>query len=406
MLSLSSPAIYTLELTSACNNHCPDCSNPFSKEQPSVALSRGEWIQLLEQIGPEATRIRLTGGEPTLHPDFLEILETAAANHAAVSIFTNGRWRKPRELIQQVRNLPMVAGFLVSLHGATVESHESFTRTPGSFVETLANIQMAMDQGVRVALSVVLNRYNLGEIEAIGELAERLGVEHVAFNRFIGPPQSKYNLNPEETRQAFQKIRRLSALGASVEHSICIPQCFISNRSEQCLAGIAAICIDPWGNLRPCLYSKTIVGTVRDGKLIESWRGSALRAWRELIPPGCRQCLKSEVCAGGCRAAGEYQPDSGDQLYQAPIEQEAEEERIVELPAAACPIPAYHLYQEEFGYALLGEGHLIPVKPDAMAVLTACNGENSFADLFAHFSQAEMELLGELWEAGMLDIAA
>jgi len=342
----------------------------------------------------------LTGGEPTLHPQFIPILETAAAYHAAVTIFTNGRWREPPSLISHIKHQPNVAGLLISLHGANAQSHQAFNQTPNSFAETTTNIRLALDQGVRVALSVVLNQYNLAEIEAICELGLNWGVDHIAFNRFIGPPHSEYALSPDQMVQGVRIIESLAAQNIPVLHSLCLPQCFAANTSEQCLAGIASICIDPWGNLRPCLYSKIILGSLMESSLDALWHSAALKQWRQNAPAGCQQCTQSETCFGGCRAAGEGQPNLYDPLYRGPIDEL--EERTIELPASIRPIPAYHLLEETFGYALLGYNKLLAVSPESLPVLQACDGIHTFADLSELFSLPEMELLGELWDSGLL----
>lgn len=400
MLALSRPVIYTLELTPACNNLCPECSNSFTTRRTALCWSQTEWIALLQEIGPDAVRIRLTGGEPTLHPHFIPILETAAAYHAAVTIFTNGRWHDPLHLVNQIKRQSNIAGLLISLHGASAQSHQAFTLTPNSFAETTANIRLAIDQGLRVALSVVLNQDNQDEIEAICELGLQWGVDHIAFNRFMGPPQSPYSLNSDQMMRAVKIIGDLAAQDIPVIHSLCLPQCFAANMSEQCLAGIASICIDPWGNLRPCLYSNKILGSLQEHSLEDLWRGAALRQWREQAPAGCQQCSESEICFGGCRAAGELQHNRYDPLYREPID--VVEERTIELPASLRPIPICNIIEEPFGYALLGNNRFIAISPESLPVLQACDGINSFADLCALFSQPELELLGELWDSGML----
>jgi hypothetical protein len=61
--------------------------------------------------------------------------------------------------------------------------------------------------------------------------------------------------------------------------------------------------------------------------------------------------------------------------------------------------------QEPFGYVLLGQGQVMPVRPEARAVVEACTGEWTFAQLASRFGEAGLDLLGELWAAGMLELA-
>ncbi len=73
------PAIYALELTATCNNHCQGCSNIYATDRALPPMSASTWEAWLATFAPEAVRIRLTGGEPTLHPEFFRILQAATA---------------------------------------------------------------------------------------------------------------------------------------------------------------------------------------------------------------------------------------------------------------------------------------------------------------------------------------
>ena len=116
---LSWPAVYALELTPACNNACIGCSNVYQQHRLDAPTPAKQWEEWLAQFGPEATRFRLTGGEPTLHPEFLRIVRATLAYDAHVTVFTNGRWAEPAALVAALVGQANFMGFLVSLHGAT-----------------------------------------------------------------------------------------------------------------------------------------------------------------------------------------------------------------------------------------------------------------------------------------------
>ena len=215
---LSLPAIYLLELTTLCNNHCAGCSNLHAANQTAQTAPAKIWKTWLANFGPEAAQIRLSGGEPSLHPDFFEILEAATAYDAWVTVFTNGRWKNPEEFVKRLRNWPKLSGLLISLHGSCAKSHEAFNQTPGSFQETLANIELAVKNGLNVALSTVLHRHNLLELEAIVALGKTLGVQHIAFNRFLSAPDPSLEPSSKALYQAVQKIERIRQNGEQVKY--------------------------------------------------------------------------------------------------------------------------------------------------------------------------------------------
>jgi radical SAM protein with 4Fe4S-binding SPASM domain len=404
MYVLSLPAIYALELTPACDNRCPGCSNIYSSRRAPAATDADTWAKWLAVIGPAAVQIRLTGGEPTLHPGFLRILAEATAYDAWVTVFTNGRWREPERLVAALAQSRQLSGLLVSLHGADARQHEAFSGVPGSFAETLANIRLALAAGVRVALSTVITQHNWHDLSAMADLGRQLGVQHVAFNRYLGEPAPGLEPADEQQRAACREIERLIAAGADVKYGIGLPQCFMPNDSEGCLAGVAYAAVDPWGRLHPCVHSPSIVGSLREQTLSELWHSPAMSDWRNLMPGECRGCAAYSMCHGGCRAVQELRPDRRDPLRKDALTAFTQHGRLRELPATGRPVLRGAVRAEPFGYVVLGYGQLMPVRAEAHPLLTACDGALTFTSLAERFGQAGLELLGDLWEIGLLQI--
>ena len=167
----------------------------------------------------------------------------ATSFDAWVTVFTNGRWLDPLGLVQQLRSRKQLSGLLVSLHGATSASHAAFSGVRDSFGETLANIRLAVDNDVAVALSTIITRRNLHELEAVVDLGQQLGVQQVVFNRYLGSPLPAIEPSHDELRQAIRRVEVMKAQGMPVRYGICIPQCFAS----QCfrwLPGRRCLCLD------------------------------------------------------------------------------------------------------------------------------------------------------------------
>ena len=354
----------------------------------------------------EAVRIRLTGGEPTLHPEFFRILEAATAYDAWVTIFTNGRWIRPNEFVKQLRGWPKLSGLLVSLHGARPASHESFSGVRGSFDDTVANIRLAVEGGIEVALSTIITHQNWNELEAVADLGRQLGAQYVAFNRYLGRPLPGIEPARPELRAAVASVESLIRGGAPVKYGIGIPQCFAPNGSEGCCSGgVAHVSVDPWGNVRPCAHSPTVIGSLHKASLAELWHSEQMNAWRALTPVACKTCAAYPVCHGGCRALQELLPSGRDPLRGDPVIEHFPPETIYELPAEVKPLAAVRLRPESFGYALMGQGQVVPVRAEARSVVEACDGSTTFAQLGTRFGQSGLDILGELWNLGMLETA-
>ena len=403
MLILSLPAVYSFELTSACNNRCPGCYNTFADQRSGRALPASSWMGLLEQIGPQAARIRLTGGEPTLHAEFAQILQAACGYEAEVTLFTNARWQHPQKILDCLQGAKHLAGLLVSMHGARAETHEAFTRVPGSFNETLANIQRARQRGIPVAFSTVIAHSNFHELEAIVALGEQLGIEYVAFNRDLGPlctggPHTKTAL-----LAAVRRIEAMARLGKKISYGACIPQCLRTNSSDGCMAGITQAVIDPWGNLRPCVYAQNSVGNVFETQLSALWHSSEMEAWRSDGLLACLDCAAYPVCHGGCPAARQrFQPS--DPLQGQPRQRFTVYRTIRPLPERGRPVHQLRIRTEDFGYSLIGKGQIWPISAAGLEIVDASSGETTLAELRARFDEAQIEFLQELWNAGLIEL--
>ena len=138
------PLFYYLELTPACNNRCPGCSNVFASDRSSSTLSAREWRMILAKLEPYVSRLKITGGEPTIHPEFATIVSAIRDLDIPFALFTNARWSEPSALIALLQAIPQCRGLLVSLHGAIPTSHDAFTDVPGAFEETAENVQWAI----------------------------------------------------------------------------------------------------------------------------------------------------------------------------------------------------------------------------------------------------------------------
>lgn len=405
---LRAPFLFSLELTPACNNRCEGCGNVFVR-QPA-ALSVQGWQQILEVIRPHARALKVTGGEPTLHPQFADLLHAIDSLGVPFTLFTNARWTKPERALEQLRQTKHLDGLLVSLHGANAETHETFAGVSGAFEETCANIRRAAEMGLRVHVSAVLNAFNLHQLRDIVTLARSLGARRVVFNRFLGAANSLFQPAESALRQAVREIeilRRRYPVRAdgqfSVRYGNCIPQCFIESGASGCWAGVSYCTIDPWGRLRPCNHSPTVAGSLLEHSLEELWHGQVMQRWRQRTPPACLTCGAYETCHGGCRALEELNQMTQDPLMRAPLMRE--EVYDVELYRLARPTLNCELLPAEPGWALTKGLSLLPITEEALPFVQSLDGTHTLQDLQAVYGQDALDFAGELLRRNYLRLA-
>lgn len=298
------PLIAYLEITPACNSDCVGCPNEPTFHQVPYRLNilrLDQWAMILDRMLPHLQRAKLTGGEPTLHNDFPDIVALLDDMAVPFDIFTNGRWPDPDGLVQLLGQTKHFGGCLISLHGPTADSHEAFVGAPGCFQETVRNIRLAISEGLPVVLSTIITQKNHTLIDDLLALSEEIGVSHIVFNRYVGLPWRGISPSPAQLMQAIRHIDLRRAEGHRVKFSVCIPQCFVPSSSRGCLAGTAACTVDPWGNMRPCNHAPLVVGSLLHQDLKQLWHSKTMKRWREL-PDGCYGCSMFSVCRGGCQA--------------------------------------------------------------------------------------------------------
>jgi len=344
---LSTPVVYSLELTPVCNNKCTGCGNPNTGSRLGFRnnpLNLGSWKSILDAIQAPDIFLKITGGEPTLHPQFIEIISEIALRKIPFVLFTNGRWPSSKNILSLLKSIPDFRGMLISLHGSSAKTHEYFTGVAGSWRQATEQIRIACEQGLNVSTSTVIMRQNIGELEQIASLSRRLGASNAVFARYLGHPLGIIEPDNEELKKAISTIEWMISEGQPVHWGDCVPQCFVPNNSStSCLAGIAYCAIDAWGNIRPCAHDPLICGNVLDTPIDVIWHGQAMQAWRSYLSEDCKTCLNRDSCRGGCRATALMRSGTDPLMAQsALLSRDIAEQKDLYLFEGLRPNPRFH----------------------------------------------------------------
>lgn len=206
-------------LTSSCNLRCRHCwispvySSRVAEKGRSLPLHLFDSI--LEQAAAmDVANIKLTGGEPLLHPEIEEILNIVAMRQFSLSLETNGILCTPRisEKIARCRD----AFVSVSLDGTNAETHDWVRGTAGSFDKALAGIRNLVATGLKPQIIMTVLKKNSDQIEAMTELAASLGAGSVKVN-VLQPTARAEALIGDGTAP---DIRELLELGRWVEGTL------------------------------------------------------------------------------------------------------------------------------------------------------------------------------------------
>lgn len=161
-----------------CNLACTHCLYAASpRNRNPYRLSTGELDSLLAQIEGIGARpyFLFTGGEPTLHPELYDILETIDRKGYTFQVMTNGT-RIQKESAQRLAKLPHLAKVQVSLESADPEINDSIYG-PGLHRRVLRTVDLLRDNEVPVTLAVTSMEMNEAGFRSIEEVAEAKGAD-------------------------------------------------------------------------------------------------------------------------------------------------------------------------------------------------------------------------------------
>jgi radical SAM protein with 4Fe4S-binding SPASM domain len=312
---------FFLELTPDCSQACPGCGSVHAGYTKPPPLPAAGWRSIVDRLLPLHPSLRLTGGEPTLHPEFEAILAYLDDCQVPFTLFTNARWTDPDTVLDTLAGNFYLKGVLVSIHGAGATSHEAFTATPGSFDQVVRNASRASQASLEVCTSTVITHHNYGEMQDIVELTRAIGAQRATFSRYIGPSLPQIEASESELDLAVQAIEGLldnghRAMGGaeSIRYGAPIPHCFTPNRSNGCMAGFVHATIDPWGNLRPCPHVPLIAGNLLEQDLEGIWHSEAMDNWRAGLLAQCDGCDLVHECRSGCQAQAFWRKAARDPL--------------------------------------------------------------------------------------------
>jgi len=367
-------------------------------------LSGEKWRKLLVLLRPCISGLRITGGEPTLHPDFEGIIRYVDGLNVPFVIFSNGRWRNPQALIALFKSCANLDGLLISLHGKDAPLHEAFTCAE-SFAETIENIHLAAQAGLRVGTNTVLTKANHEDIEEIVILALSLGASSVAFSRYYGKPTPLTELTEEELKAAIEKIIALKQKDKRVIFNNCVPPCFSGLPTKSCPSGVTHCTIDPLGNVRPCTHAPLILGNLFEQSIGEIWDSGATWKWRNMIPSQCYKCAEFTNCGGGCRATAMQRGLEKDPLIKEPLRKEQPRPvKRLKLYQGAKPIAHFRVKTEQFGYLLVNRSAAIPISSQAKPILDALDGTLSLQEIKDRFGQEGLNFVGMLYTKGLVEL--
>lgn len=311
-LGLDAPICLTWELTYACNLSCAHCLSSSGRRDPYELTTEQAKAVIDELQAMQVFYVNIGGGEPTIRPDFWELLEYSVTHQVGVKFSTNGfkitperaRWLAATDYVD----------VQVSLDGATPEVNDAL-RGPGTYataIQALDNLAAAGFTDAKV--SVVVTRENAHQLDDFKKIAD----EHSATLRLTRLRPSGRGADVwDDLHPTAQQQQDLYAWLVNAGEGVLTGDSFFHLAAlgdplpglNLCGAGRVVCLIDPIGDVYACpfaIHDRFLAGNIlRDGGFAPVWRES--RLFRELRSPqsggACSSCSAYDACRGGCMAA-------------------------------------------------------------------------------------------------------
>ncbi len=178
------PGILLLRLMSRCNERCLFCM----VEDEIHGSDDVPFVEAIARIDsqPKETIIEFFGGEPTIYPRFLDLLQHARKRGYACSIASNCRIFHSHRFTRHVAELGAEQIYVrTSLHGPTPELHDYYTAAKGSFNQTIQGIRNIVGEGILCQVNVVIMRENVARLDEMVRVVHATGAPRIKFGNLI-----------------------------------------------------------------------------------------------------------------------------------------------------------------------------------------------------------------------------
>jgi radical SAM protein with 4Fe4S-binding SPASM domain len=323
MDSLSAPSKVYLEITRKCNLSCKNCYNKSNKADSKMSLAQAKkLIDVFSRNG--VFELRITGGEPTTHPQLFQIIEYAEKVGLAVSLSTNFVF--DQDTLNKIASSG-VRTIITSLDGT--RQYNDKIRGVGSFDKIISNIRLLREYNPSMLkLNMTLDKNNYKMVTDVARIAAREDVSVLNINplKLTGRAlqRKEITLSKEEMLQVLKsvsEIRKKYHIKVQTYFDILdekenkVTGCLFNRTS--CAAGIEVAAINPRGDVYGCVVSPGsgygsvedknlfVAGNINDSDFMSIWLDSSKwKAYRDFSLNKCKDCLDckhySKNCFGNC----------------------------------------------------------------------------------------------------------
>ena len=317
------PMVVDINVTNRCNMSCSFCYNANNRTGIEDELKTSELFSLVDEAARFRAGFFLSGGEPLLRPDLVELVRHIKSHKLPVGLVTNGSL-----LTAESADSLASAGLdvaVLSLHGLE-RGHDRALDRPGSFTAARQALELLRTRlpPPGPLVNIVAGPHSLEDLPDLLVALQKLDntVPRLAHLSFLTAaekrhhqevwsqcfPQDKYVLlNQQLTLEAAHfkqlcrllvtpEIRRVPARPSLSPVEIQHWYNPVFGVQRRCLFIWQSTVINADGTVFPCQYHGWPMGNIREQPLVEIWNSDRYRHFRRTLRkgllPGCARCCK------------------------------------------------------------------------------------------------------------------
>lgn len=258
-----------IEIIRKCPNKCVYCSSCSGPDSEEIIDYEDISAIVSDALKLGAKTICISGGEPFLHPQIMEIVELINSKGLNLYIYTSGIMmdKKGNSVSLPKRTLNSITGkvnkLIFNIQASNPIVYNTVMGTTGCFSKLKKSVRNANQLDIQTEAHFVPMKLNINEINETIELCQSLNISTISFLRFVSHGRAKLNekgllLSNEENLVLKKNLINLQT-NSKMKIRIGVP---LSKEATctKCEAGYGKISIKYDGSVYPCeIYKNDII---------------------------------------------------------------------------------------------------------------------------------------------------